>query len=186
MAGTPGVAAKVFSALANAGVNVRAIAQGSSERNISMVIDERQASKALGSVHSGFYLSPHTVSIGLIGPGLVGSALLEQIGTQMTRLGRDFRLDLRLRGIMSSRRMLLSDQAIPLDGWKEALAKGEAADVGRFETHVNADRLPHAVIIDCSASAEVAELYPRWLSAGIHVVTPNKKANSGPCRSTPS
>ena len=179
MAGTPGVAAKVFSALANAGVNVRAIAQGSSERNISMVIDERQASKALGSVHSGFYLSPHTVSIGLIGPGLVGGALLEQIGTQIARLARDFRLDLRLRGIMSSRRMLLSDQPIPLDGWKEALSKAEGADATRFEAHVNTDRLPHAVIIDCSASAEVAELYPRWLSAGIHVVTPNKKANSG-------
>ncbi len=179
MAGTPGVAAKVFSALASVGVNVRAIAQGSSERNISMVIDERQASRALGAVHSGFYLSPHTVSIGLIGPGLVGGALLEQIGGQIARLGRDFRLDLRVRGIMSSNRMLLSDAAIPLDTWKNALARGEAANVDRFEAHVNADRLPHAVIIDCSASADVAELYPRWLSAGIHVVTPNKKANSG-------
>ena len=75
--------------------------------------------------------------------------------------------------------MLLSDAAIPLDTWKDALARGEAANVDRFEAHVNADRLPHAVIIDCSASADVAELYPRWLSAGIHVVTPNKKANSG-------
>ena len=179
MAGTPGIAAKVFSALANTGVNVRAIAQGSSERNISMVIDERQASRALGAVHSGFYLSPHTVSIGLIGPGLVGSALLEQMASQITRLARDFRLDLRLRGVMSSRRMLLADSAILLDNWKAALADGEPADMARFEAHVNADRLPHAVIIDCSASAEVAEAYPRWLSAGIHVVTPNKKANSG-------
>ncbi len=179
MAGTPGVAAKVFSALANTGVNVRAIAQGSSERNISMVIDQRQASRALGAVHSGFYLSPHTVSIGLIGPGLVGSALIEQIASQIARLGRDFHLDLRLRGVMSSRRMLLSDSAILLDNWRNALADGEAPDMTRFEAHVNADRLPHAVIIDCSASAEVAEMYPRWLAAGIHVVTPNKKANSG-------
>ena len=180
MAGTPGVAAKVFSALANVGVNVRAIAQGSSERNISAVIDERQTSRALGAVHSGFYLSPHTVSIGLIGPGLVGSALIEQLASQIARLARDFRLDLRLRGIMSSRRMLLSDSAILLDCWRSALADGAAADMARFEAHVNADRLPHAVIIDCSASADVAEAYPRWLAAGIHVVTPNKKANSGP------
>jgi aspartokinase/homoserine dehydrogenase 1 len=179
MAGTPGIAAKVFSALASVGVNVRAIAQGSSERNISAVIDARQTSKALGAVHSGFYLSPHTVSIGLIGPGLVGGALLEQIESQIARLARDFRLDLRLRGIMSSRRMLLSDSAIGLDCWKSALADGEPADMARFEAHVNADRLPHAVIIDCSASADVAEAYPRWLAAGIHVVTPNKKANSG-------
>jgi aspartokinase/homoserine dehydrogenase 1 len=179
MAGTPGVAAKVFSSLASVGVNVRAIAQGSSERNISMVIDERQASKALGAVHSGFYLSPHTISIGLIGPGLVGGALLEQIAGQMARLSRDFRLDLRVRGIMSSDRMLLSDAAIPLDNWKHALARADGRDVDRFEAHINTDRLPHAVIIDCSASAEVAECYPRWLAAGIHVVTPNKKANSG-------
>jgi aspartokinase/homoserine dehydrogenase 1 len=179
MAGTPGVAAKVFSALANTGVNVRAIAQGSSERNISMVIDERQTSRALGAVHSGFYLSPHTVSIGLIGPGLVGTALVEQMSSQMARLARDFHLDLRLRGVMSSRKMLLSDSAILLENWKQALADGERADIARFEAHVHADRLPHAVIIDCSASADVAEQYPRWLSAGIHVVTPNKKANSG-------
>ncbi len=179
MAGTPGIAAKVFSALANTGVNVRAIAQGSSERNISMVIDERQASRALGAVHSGFYLSPHTVSIGLIGPGLVGTALVEQMASQMARLARDFRLDLRLRGVISSKRMLLSDSAILLDNWKTALAEGEPSDMARFEAHVNTDRLPHAVIIDCSASSDVAELYPRWLAAGIHIVTPNKKANSG-------
>jgi aspartokinase/homoserine dehydrogenase 1 len=180
MAGTPGVAASVFDALASAGVNVRAIAQGSSERNISVVIDKRQATKALRSVHSRFYLSPHTVSIGLIGPGIVGRALLEQIASQAPRLLRDFRLDLRVRGIMSSKRMLLSETAIPIERWKELLAAGEPVDHERFEAHVNADHLPHAVILDCSASADVAERYPRWLAAGIHVVTPNKKANSGP------
>lgn len=179
MAGTPGIAAKVFVALANAGVNVRAIAQGSSERNISCVVDQRQASKALGAVHSGFYLSPHTVSIGLVGPGLVGSALLDQLASQAERLSRDFRLDLRLRGIMTSTRMALADAQIPLTCWREALSRGEPANLARLEAHVNTDRLPHAVIIDCSASAEVASAYPRWLAAGIHVVTPNKKANSG-------
>jgi aspartokinase/homoserine dehydrogenase 1 len=179
MAGTPGIAAKVFSSLANAGVNVRAIAQGSSERNISCVVDQRQASKALGAVHSGFYLSPHTVSIGLIGPGLVGSALLGQLASQAERLARDFHLDLRLRGVMTSTRMALSDAQIPFTCWRDALDRGEDRDLARFESHVNTDRLPHAVIIDCSASADVASAYPRWLAAGIHVVTPNKKANSG-------
>lgn len=180
MAGTPGVAAGVFGALAAAGVNVRAIAQGSSERNISVVIDKRQATKALRSVHSRFYLSPHTVSIGLIGPGIVGRALLDQIASQAPRLLRDSRLDLRVRGIMSSKKMLLSETAIDAGQWQARLAAGEAANHERFEAHVNADHLPHAVILDCSASAEVAACYPRWLAAGIHVVTPNKKANSGP------
>jgi bifunctional aspartokinase / homoserine dehydrogenase 1 len=178
MAGTPGVAAKVFGALGAAGVNVRAIAQGSSERNISLVIDERQTSRALGSVHSSFYLSPHTISMGLVGPGSVGSAFLEQLASQAARLTRDFRLDLRLRGILTSRRMLLADASIPFGDWRTALAAGPAADICMFEQHVHADHLPHAVIVDCSASTQVAEQYPRWLAAGIHVVTPNKKANS--------
>ena len=180
MAGTPGIAAQVFSSLGAAGVNVRAIAQGSSERNISVVIDERQTTKALRSVHAGFYLSPHTISLGLIGPGAVGSALLDQLASQAARLTRDFHIDLRLRAVMTSKAMALSDSAIPLDAWREALTDGEPPDMLRFEDHVNAEHLPHAVILDCSASDEVAQQYPRWLAAGIHVVTPNKRANSGP------
>ena len=179
MAGTPGVSGKVFGALGAAAVNIRAIAQGSSERNISLVIDERQATRALRSVHSSFYLSPHTISIGLIGPGAVGSALLDQLASQTARLTRDFRLDLRLRGIATSRQMLLADPRLPLNGWRCLLAAAPPTDLQRFEEHVHAEHLPHAVLIDCSASAEVAEHYPRWLGAGIHVVTPNKKANSG-------
>ena len=180
MAGTPGVSAQVFGSLGAAGVNVRAIAQGSSERNISVVIDERQTTKALRSVHAGFYLSPHTISIGLIGPGVVGGELLDQLASQAARLTRDFRLDLRLRGVMTTRCMALSESAIPLDGWRAALEGGVHADMLRFEDHINAEHLPHAVIIDCSASDEVAQQYPRWLGAGIHIVTPNKRANSGP------
>jgi aspartokinase/homoserine dehydrogenase 1 len=179
MAGTPGVAASVFGALAAAGVNIRAIAQGSSERNISAVIDERQSTRALRSVHSKFYLSPHTVSIGLIGPGTVGAVLLEQLASQRERLRRDFHLDLRVRGILTSRRMLLSDTSISARDWLEA-GSGQPADLSRFEEHVHAEHLPHAVILDCSASAQIAEHYPRWLAAGIHIATPNKKANSGP------
>src|SRR6188768_2477787 len=179
MAGTPGIAADVFGALAGAGVNVRAIAQGSSERNISVVIDARQTTRALRSVHARFYLSPHTISIGLVGPGVVGSVLLEQIASQAPRLLRDFRLDLRVRALMTSKKMVLSDQSIGLDGWKDKLAAGQPVDLAAFEDHVHADHLPHAVIIDCSASEAVAALYPRWLAEGIHVVTPNKRANSG-------
>ncbi len=178
MAGTPGVAAKVFGSLGSAGVNVRAIAQGSSERNISVVIDERQTTRALRAVHSGFYLSPHTISIGVIGPGFVGSAFLDQLASQAARLREASNLDLRVRAIMTSSRMLLADPACRLETWRESLGGGVAADAGRFEEHVHADHLPHAVIVDCSASFEVAKNYPRWLAAGIHVVTPNKKANS--------
>ena len=178
MAGTPGIAASVFGALAAAGVNVRAIAQGSSERNISAVIDEKQSTRALRSVHARFYLSPHTVSIGLIGPGTVGAVLLEQLASQRERLRRDFHLDLRVRGILTSKRMLLSDSSLEMKDWRAA-GEGTTADIGVFEEHIRADHLPHTVILDCSASAAIADRYPRWLRAGIHIATPNKKANSG-------
>jgi bifunctional aspartokinase / homoserine dehydrogenase 1 len=181
MAGAHGVAAKVFSALGAAGVNVRAIAQGASERNISVVIDGRGSARALRAAHSAFYLSAHTVSIGLIGPGLVGGALLEQIAGQMQRLARDFKLDLRVRAIAGSKRMRLSTGAIDLTRWRDDYqAGGDVLDLDKFADHVHADHFPHAVIIDCTASADVARHYPHWLAEGIHIVTPNKKANSAP------
>jgi aspartokinase/homoserine dehydrogenase 1 len=179
MAGAHGVAAKVFGALGSAGVSVRAIAQGASERNISVVIDGRNSARALRAVHSGFYLSAHTVSIGLIGPGLVGGALLDQLASQVQRLRRDFNLDLRVRAIAGSKTMRLSAGAIELAQWRDAYAAGgDPVDLERFAEHVHADHFPHAVIIDCSASAAVAARYAHWLSEGIHIVTPNKKANS--------
>ena len=158
MAGTPGVAAKVFGALGAAGVNVRAIAQGSSERNISLVIDERQATRALGSVHASFYLSPHTISIGLIGPGLVGTALLAQIASQTARLTREFRLDLRVRGIAASRRMLLGVRVSIAADWRPLPERLDSQPICIVSNSTSTlEHLPHAVLVDCSASSEVAE-----------------------------
>jgi aspartokinase/homoserine dehydrogenase 1 len=179
MAGKPGVSAKVFNALGAAAVNVRAIAQGASERNISVVVDGKHATRALRATHASFYLSPNTLSIGLIGPGTVGRVLLDQLATQQARLSREFKLDLRVRGIMASRRMLLSEQGVDLNDWREPLAQQAVdADLGRFIEHIRVDYLPHTVVIDCTADGEVAKHYREWLELGIHVVTPNKKANS--------
>jgi len=179
MAGAHGVAAKVFNSLGDAAISVRAIAQGASERNISVVVDGKGAAKALRAVHAAFYLSPNTMSIGLIGPGTVGRVLLAQIATQIERL-RALNLDLRVRGIASSKRMLLEETSVDLSRWAERIAEaGEPLDLQKFVNHVQADYVPHTVLIDCTASAEVAAQYCGWLSRGIHVVTPNKKANSG-------
>ena len=179
MAGMPGIAAKVFNALGAAAVNVRAIAQGASERNISVVVPGKAATRALRAVHASFYLSPNTLSIGVIGPGTVGRVLLDQMASQSERLRRDFKLDLRVRGILSSKKMLLSDKGATLAKWQDEFAAASTpADLARFVEHVGVDYLPHRVIIDCTASGEVAKHYAEWLAAGIHVVTPNKKANS--------
>ncbi len=181
MAGMPGVAGKVFNALGSANVNVRAIAQGASERNISVVVEGSQATRALRAVHAGFYLSPHTLSIGVIGPGTVGKVLLDQLASQRERLARQFNIDLRVRGIMSSKSMKLAEQSIPLQRWREEIAQSAvSADYAKFFAHLKVDHLPHTVIIDCSANQDVANRYHDWLAAGVHVITPNKKANSGP------
>jgi bifunctional aspartokinase / homoserine dehydrogenase 1 len=179
MAGAHGVAAKVFNSLGDAAISVRAIAQGASERNISVVVDGKVGAKALRAVHAAFYLSPNTLSIGLIGPGTVGRVLLAQIATQIERL-RALNLDLRVRGIATSKRMLLEESAVDLDRWAERLAEaGEPLDLEKFAHHVQADYIPHTVMIDCTASADVSKNYVAWLTRGIHIVTPNKKANSG-------
>lgn len=181
MVGLPGVAGRFFSTLGAAGVNVRAIAQGSSERNISAVVDTASAERALRAVHSGFYLSAKTVSIGLLGPGTVGGELLSQIESRTAWLREKFNLDLRIRAIGRSRTMLLGDRRVDLANWQDAMASDAVDfDIDAFERHVHADHLPHAVIIDCTASEDIANRYAGWLERGIHVVTANKKAFSGP------
>lgn len=181
MRGVPGVAGRLFGALGRAGVNVRAIAQGSSERNISAVIDEADARRALRAVHTAFYLSPRTVSVGLVGPGNVGTQFLDQLDAALERIARDAHLDLRLRGVARSTRMVRSDTGLDLSDWRGAVAEAsEPADLDAFARHVRADHLPHAVIIDCSASPEPARRYGAWMEAGIHVITANKLAGAAP------
>jgi aspartokinase/homoserine dehydrogenase 1 len=180
MAGTPGVAARFFGNLGRAGINVRAIAQGSSERNISAVVDTDDVTRALRAVHSGFYLSAKTLSIGLIGCGTIGGTLLDQMHRQSERLRKDFDLDLRVRAIARSKHMLLADRRIDLGDWRKDLSASETdMDFDAFERHVHADHLPHTVIIDCTADQAIADRYAGWLERGIHIVTPNKKAFSG-------
>jgi aspartokinase/homoserine dehydrogenase 1 len=180
MAGSPGLAARFFGTLGRARINVRAIAQGSSERNISAVVDANDATRALRAAHSGFYLSAKTISIGLIGPGTVGSTLLDQIHQQSSRLLQEFNLDLRVRAIARSKTMSLGDRRFDLENWRqESKSAAEALDLDKFERHVHPDHIPHAVIIDCTASDAIADCYAGWLQRGIHVITPNKKAFSG-------
>ncbi|MEE8406866.1 MAG: bifunctional aspartate kinase/homoserine dehydrogenase I [Acidimicrobiia bacterium] len=180
MSGTPGVAAGFFGALARAGVNVRAIAQGSSERNISVVIDEVDAAKALRAAHAGFYLSKQTLSIGLIGPGHVGSTFLDQLASRSKWLLEEFGVDLRVRAICTTKKMIVDEAPIELTHWRERLdEEAVPADLDELAAYVHTESVPHAVIIDCTANEDVGSRYLDWLSAGIHVITPNKKANTG-------
>ncbi len=180
MAGQPGVAARLFESLGRAQVNILAIAQGSSERNISVAVDSRHATKALRAAHAGFWLSPQTFSVGVIGPGNVGAALLDQLQAAQSQLLGRANVDLRLRAVASRSRMVLDQRGLHGD-WRSALAaSSDATDLDAFTEHLLSAHLPHALVIDCSGSAEVADRYAGWLAAGIHVVTPNKQAGAGP------
>ncbi|MBF6024201.1 bifunctional aspartate kinase/homoserine dehydrogenase I [Lysobacter niastensis] len=181
MVGMPGVAARLLGGLAQARVNARAIAQGAGERNLSVAIGARDATRALRAAHAAFWLSPQCVSVGVIGPGQVGRALLSQLAAALPQLRSRSGLDLRLRALANSRSMRLDERGLDPAGTDRLLAADttEAVDLDRFARHVRGEHLPHALIVDCSASAEVAAHYPRWLAAGIHVVTPNKHAGSG-------
>ncbi len=181
MPGTPGIAGTFFGALGKAHVNVRAIAQGSSERNISAVIKDEDSRRALRALHAGFFLSNQALSVGLFGPGNIGATLLDQIAVEAKRLNSQFGVDIRIRAIANSTRMLLDEQGIELVNWRKAFAtEAVPLDLKAMVKHVGASYFPHAVLIDCTTSASLPSHYPEWIERGIHVITPNKKAGTAP------
>jgi aspartokinase/homoserine dehydrogenase 1 len=180
MVETPGIAGQFFAALGRAGVSINSIAQGASERNISAVIDGAQTSLALRAVHSSFYLSPQTIGIGLIGNGTIGKEFLKQLQTQLPLLKERYGLDLRVRGILTSKKMRLDgkdERGIEPSQWGEL---NEDANQEAWLKHVHSQHLPHSILIDATSSDEFPKLYSTWLKKGFHLITPNKKLNAGP------
>ena len=181
MASTYGVSAMLFEALAKSAINVRAIAQGCSEYNITTVIDGKDTERALRAVHARFYLSETPIAVGIVGPGAIGRTLLRQLRDQLPVLHSEFNIDVRLAGMADSRRMLLDPAGMSLDSWPAAFAASNTPpDLSSFAAQLKGSFLPNVVIIDCSASEQVASHYEEWMRQGIHVITPNKRANSGP------
>ncbi len=179
--GKPGIAAKFFAMLYRANINILAVAQDSFERNISAVIKAHQIQHALQVLHGGFYLSNKTLSIGLIGPGDVGSQLLGEITKNRNRLEREMNVDFQVRGIMNSKFMVLNEKNMEFNDWKVGLKSHSISkNLESFITHIASQEIPHSVIIDCSPSAELAQQYVTILEKGCHIITPNKKANSSP------
>jgi aspartokinase/homoserine dehydrogenase 1 len=179
MANHPGIAGQLFTALGRAGVNIKAIAQGSSERNISFVVDKNQSKLALRAAHSSLFISPNVVSVGIIGSGLIGKTLIKQLKEELSRLKSE-NIIIKVTGITNSKKMITSESAIDLDSWEGGLLSSYSKDLDLtvFANHINSP-LSHSVIIDCTSSEEVAKNYPAWLAQGLHVITPNKKSNSG-------
>lgn len=176
---TKGLAAKFFSSLAQARVNNVAIAQGSSERSISTVIESHRAKEAVKVVHQNFFSDTHSIDVFLVGCGNVGKELLQQIARQQAPLLKRG-ISLRVYGIANSKRMLLKTGAIDLhNGWQaEFDASEDKLTVDSLNAFVHQNSLVNPVIVDCTSSEHVAGQYLDFLQAGFHVVTPNKKANT--------
>lgn len=122
------------------------------------------------------------LAVGVIGPGRVGSALLEQLRASQPRLRRDLGLVLDLRGVVASRQMWLDSDDPELNARHARAQTWRPNDLDEFAAHVRGEDGRHALLVDCSASDEVADRYADWLNAGIHVATPNKLAGSGPLK----
>ncbi len=178
---TPGVAGKAFSALGRNGINIAAIAQGSSELNISVVIDKRNEKKALNALHDGLFLSStKTVNLFLVGTGLIGGTLLNQIELHREQLKRERFVDLQLIGLARSKRMVISQEPLGFSDWAKSLdSNGCATDLEKFVSDVIESNLENSIFIDCTADKALATSYARILDASIPIVTPNKKVQSG-------
>ncbi len=181
MRNTPGISGTLFSALGRNGINVVAIAQGSSERIVSVVISKQDEVKALNALHDAFFLSGiRAVHLYLIGTGLIGSALLGQISVQQKALKENLSLELKLVGLINSRKMLIDEEGIPLDRAVDLLAeKGGKGNILEFIEQIKQKNLPNSVFIDCTASEDVVNNYESILDSSVSIVTPNKKAQSG-------
>jgi len=175
----PGISGRLFGALGRNGINVRAIAQGSSERNISAVISSSDVRKALNVLHEEFFESGlKQLNLCIIGTGNVGGRLLEQLHRQHDYLARQMRLQVRIVGLSNSRRMLLSEDGIGLGDWKEALAKGQPANPDALADFLLQRNLRNTVFVDITASDRIPRLYERLLRRSMSVVACNKIAAS--------
>lgn len=175
-----GVAGRTFSLLGENGINIRAIAQGSTERNISLVIETRDRPKALNVIHEGFFLSPRKrIHLFCIGTGGVGASLLRQIAEQHTALQSEQRLDVRIAGLCNTRKMLLDPEGIDIERWSERLeVDGEPADLDGFVKLIADFNLRNSCVVDNTASSEVASHYAALFGASVSVIASNKIAAS--------
>jgi len=175
----PGVSGKMFGALGKNGVNVRAIAQGSSERNISAVIATADVKKAINVLHEEFFETTYKqVNLFITGVGNVGSRLLGQLHQQQRWLQENLLLQVRVVGMANSRKMLFNDDGIDLASWKDQLQNGDAMNLAGFIDTVRVKNLRNSVFADVTANDSVASSYDLLLQKSVSVVACNKVACS--------
>ena len=182
MKGRPGVAGKVFDSLGRQHINISAIAQGASERNISCVIDGAQQVRALNAIHQGFFETNKRLALAVIGVGNVGGAVLRQLEQQRPYLlSKGF--DVTVVGLANSKRFLADPNGIDLKMWKEDLrASGHHMDARAFARRIGEMAITNVALVDCTSGPTIVDAYPAFIEENLHVITPNKMANALPWR----
>ncbi len=176
-----GVSGQMFNVLGRNGVSIKAIAQGSSERNISAVIAREDLDKALNVLHESFFLSDSKrINLFIIGTGNVGKAFINQLTGQFTFLKKQHQLNIKIIGLANSRTMTFMKDGIPLSKWEEKMTEhSEKFDRDAFFQYMAEYNLRNSIFVDITGSPEIAGLYPNVLKESISVVTPNKIAATG-------
>jgi len=177
----PGVSGKMFTVLGANGINIRAIAQGSSEKNITAVIEAHDVHKAMNLLHDAFFDSTYKqVNVYIAGVGNVGGKLIEQIKKQTDYLQNHLGLQIKIIGIANSKKQLINLEGIDLNHWIDQLAAAPASSIQEYVAAIVHHNLPNTIFVDVTAEATVADSYAQLLSKGISVVACNKIACSSP------
>ncbi|MCE0494287.1 bifunctional aspartate kinase/homoserine dehydrogenase I [Vibrio salinus] len=175
---TSGIASQFFRSLAEVHVNIVAIAQGSSERAISAVISEDKISEAIKACHENLFNAKHHLDVFVVGVGGVGGELIDQIARQQPKLA-ERGIIIRVCGLANSKGLLLDAEGLPLDNWRDRMSGvSEEFSLARLIALVQRNHIINPVLVDCTSSDDIASQYADFISAGFHVVTPNKKANT--------
>ncbi len=176
----PGISGKLFQALGKNGINCVAIAQGSSELNVSVVINKVDESKALNALHESFFLSDtKELHLFMVGVGLIGSTLLDQIQKQNAYLKENSQLQIKVIGISNSRKMFFNENGVNLNTWKDDLLNSnEAADISAFIEKMKKFNLSNTIFVDNTANSVITSHYEKILDSSISISTPNKIATS--------
>ncbi len=178
MQDAPGLAGRMFATLGRARVNVLAIAEGASEHNLSAVIRDADAAHAVGALHEAFALRRTRAHLVLVGTGTIGRKLLDLLRRQASDLLERHRLNLCLVGVADSERLVWDATGIRFSEAQDRLTEAESGVLDTLTEHITSAHLERLVVVDATASEEVARCYPDWLRAGAAVVTPNKQANT--------
>ena len=174
-----GVSGKMFMTLGHNGINITAIAQGSSERNISAIISSKDVRKAVNTLHEEFFSDGNKqINLYIAGVGTVGGRLVEQIRMQHQHLLDEMRLNLRVVGVANSRRTILANEGVDLATYKDELAAGDDTDVAAFTDAIIEQNLRNSIFVDVTASPAVVDMYPKLLAKAVSVIACNKIAAS--------